>query len=79
MTWSHTFINHNPETDTVFFAWTYPYSFDESLKRTQRLMLKFKDSPTVYVHREVLALSREKRPMEMVTLTSKFKMLEERE
>lgn len=33
----------------------------------------------MYVHREVVTRSREGRPMEMITLTSRLRMLEERE
>ena len=32
----------NPETDTIFFAWTYPYTFEESLKKTQKWMTKLR-------------------------------------
>lgn len=34
---------------------------------------------SIYIHREVICLSREKRPMEMITLTSKLKMTDRRE
>ena len=34
VTFQHTFSNFNAETDTVFFAWTYPFSFQESLDQT---------------------------------------------
>lgn len=75
---SHTFNNFK-STDTAFFAWTYPYSFDLSLKNTQKLMRKFSDHDSIYIHREVLYYSRERRPMEMVTFSAKTKMLAERE
>ena len=35
---AHTFTNFNPETDTAYFAWTYPYSFEQSLRGTQKLL-----------------------------------------
>ena len=34
VTWTHTFSNYDPDTETVYFAWTYPYSFEESLVKT---------------------------------------------
>lgn len=79
VTWTHTFSNYDPDTETVYFAWTYPYSFEESLVKTQKLIKKFQNHPTVYVHREVLTYSREKRPMEMITFTGKEGMTDQRE
>lgn len=79
ISFNHTFQNFNSSTDTAYFAWTYPYSFEESLKKTQKLIKKFKDHPDIYIHREVLYYSRENRPMEMVTFSGKAKMTGERE
>jgi hypothetical protein len=31
VTWTHNFLNFNPAIDTVYFAWTYPYSLTKSL------------------------------------------------
>lgn len=78
---AHTFTNFNPETDTAYFAWTYPYSFEQSLRGTQKLLQRFKRHDSIYIHREVLYYSRERRPMELITFTSKTKMRrgEERE
>ena len=42
-------------------------------------MKKFRNSDTIYVHREVLGYSFENRPMEMVTLTSKQGITDKRE
>lgn len=42
-------------------------------------MKKFKNSDTVYVHREILGHSFEKRPMEMVTFTSRKGITDKRE
>jgi len=63
----------------MFFAWTYPYSFEESLEKTRKLVKKYSNHPKIYINREVVCYSREKRPMEMITLTGKAKMTEERE
>ena len=79
MTFTHTFTNFDPETDTAYFAWTYPFSFQESLDQTQQLLKDLKDHERIYIHREVLYYSRERRPMELITLTSKEKMSSKRE
>ena len=41
--------------------------------------MKFKDHPDIYIHREVLYYSREKRPMELITFTGRKGITEERE
>lgn len=80
VTWTHTFKEFSPESDTIYFAWTYPYSFEESLKNTQKWLRKFKQcQPTVYTNREVVCYSKENRPVELITVTSDTKRLEERE
>ena len=76
---THTFSNFNSETDTAYFAWTYPYSFELSLKHTQKLMRRFEEHEEIYIHREILYYSRERRPMELITFSAKNKMLDERE
>lgn len=65
--------------DTIYFAWTYPLSFEESLQRTQKWIKKFRRYDDIYVHREVITYSREKRPMEMLTVTKNTKRKEEKE
>ena len=42
-------------------------------------MRKFEGHENIYIHREILYYSRERRPMEMITFTDKTKMMEERE
>ena len=79
ITFSHTFSNFDPEKDTAFFAWTYPYSFEKSLKKTRKIVQRFRKHPDIYIHREILYYSRERRPMEMVTFSAKTKMIDERE
>jgi hypothetical protein len=63
----------------MYFAWTYPYSFEESLEKTRKIIKKYSNNPNIYIHREVICNSRENRPMEMITLTGKAQMTEERE
>ena len=78
ITWTHHFESFR-EQDVAYFAWTYPYSFKESLEKTQKLLKKFKNHDEVYIHREVLCYSRERRPMELITFTNRDKITEERE
>jgi hypothetical protein len=42
-------------------------------------MRKFGNHESIYIQREVLYYSRERRPMEMITFSAKTKMLDERE
>ena len=81
VTWTHNFgSNFDPKTDTAYWAWTYPYSFEESLEKSQKWISKFAKKYTdVYTNREVICYSREKRPVELLTVTKDTKRLEERE
>lgn len=79
VTFTHTFNNFNSQTDTAYFAWTYPFSFQESLNQTKKLVKKYIEHPDIYIHREVLYYSRERRPMEMITFSSREKISDERE
>lgn len=63
----------------MYFAWTYPYSFEESLEKSRKLVKKYSNHANVYIHREVICYSREKRPMEMLTITGRSKITDERE
>ena len=79
VTFTHTFNNFNTDKDTAYFAWTYPYGYDESLKKTQKLLKKYTDHENIYIHREVLYYSREHRAMEMITFSGRDKITEEKE
>jgi murein tripeptide amidase MpaA len=59
----------------AYFAWTYPFSFEETLKKTEAVGNKLFNDPDVYFHREVLCRSLEGRPMELVTITGYDKMM----
>jgi len=63
----------------MYFAWTYPYSFEESLEKSRKIVKKFQNHDYVYIHREVVCYSKEKRPMEMLTITGKSKQTANRE
>ena len=80
VTFSHTFTEDATEEETYYFAFSYPYSLEESLKASQRMLKKYQDSETIYFHKEILALSLENRPMELLTITGKDeKIMTERE
>jgi hypothetical protein len=71
---SYTFqFNHEP-TEFCYFAFTYPFSYEESMKKSEKLEERFKNHEQIYFHREILCNSVEKRPMELITFTSKDKM-----
>jgi len=74
--WQHVF--EQEENDTVFFAYTYPYSYTESLNKTQKMMKRLENSMT-YMHREVLCHSVEGREMEIITLSSYKGITDDRE
>ena len=40
-TWTHEFDSIRNESEEVYFAYTYPYGYGESLVKTQKLMNKF--------------------------------------
>lgn len=67
----HTF--NYASTETTFFAFSYPFSLDESTELIDKIEDKvtrpeYKDS--IYFHREVLFYSLEGRKMEMFTISS---------
>lgn len=79
VTWIYSYTNNNPHKDMMYWAWTFPYSFEQSLRCTERLMDRYKDHQEIYIHREVLTYSREERPMELITFTARNKIMNERE
>ncbi len=88
VTWSHSLVYNlneegkvSSEQETYFFAFSYPFSLEESLKQSHRLYKKYISSETIYLHKEILCLSVEQRPMELLTLTGRDDKLnlEERE
>ena len=68
--WRHKFDNIKGPEEEIYFAYTYPFSYAESLAKTQNLLKRFKNSEEIYLHREVLFHSFEGREMEMLTLSS---------
>ena len=77
--WTHTFENIGGPDEEIYFAYTYPYSYNESLAKTQNMLKRLRDSETTYLHREVLFHSVEGREMELLTLSSYQGITETRE
>lgn len=77
ITFTYTF-NHD-ESEVAYFAFTYPFSFEEIQKQSREIVEKFRESETIYAHKEVLGQSLEGRPMEMLTISSKSRMTFDRE
>ena len=68
VTFKHTFETNN---DTVFFAFTYPWSYSENLDFLDYLSNKvLHNNPNIYFHRETIAYSQENRKIELLTITS---------
>lgn len=66
-------------TETTYFAFSYPFSYQESTEKIDQMEAVCKSSKNIYFHREVLYHSLESRPLEIVTITSKDGMMNERE
>jgi hypothetical protein len=79
VTWSHKFKEIEGTDEEVFFAYTYPYSYTESLNKTQNMLKRFEKSENIYMHRELLFHSLEGREMELITLTSNKGKTQKRE
>lgn len=80
MMWHHTFEKdcENPN-EVYYFAYTYPYSYTESITKTKNIMSRITKTQEIYINREVLTYSLEGREVEMLTLTSYKGMLNIRE
>ncbi len=76
MKFSFSFDSLNKE---VFFAFSYPFSYQENLNRLQKLdemNLKDKD---IYYHRELMIKSPQDRDIDLVTISSQEGKLNENE
>lgn len=65
VTFKHTFETSN---DTVFFAFTYPWSYSDNNDFLDYLAERV--PPSVYFYRETIAFSKENRKIELVTISS---------
>ena len=68
-----------PESCTTYFAFTFPFSYQEAVEQAEGLEIKLKDAPNVYFHKEILYYSLEGRKMELMTISSMDEISEERE
>jgi cytosolic carboxypeptidase protein 5 len=69
-------------SETTFFAFCYPFSFEESTELTDRIEEKLtrpENRTSIYFHREVLYYSLEGRKMEVVTISSRDHITDEQE
>jgi len=63
----------------VYFAFSYPFSYEESQKCLNTLQKQFLFDSDIYFHREILTKSPEERNIDLVTITSQEGKLNERE
>jgi hypothetical protein len=80
MSFSHQF--NYASTETTYFAFSYPFSLDESTEMLDRLEEKLTRpdvAESIYFHREVLFYSLEGRMMEMFTISSRDKITDREE
>ena len=68
MQFSHMFAY--PENSVTYFAFTFPFSYQESIELTDDIETRLKDQPNIYFNREILYYSLEGRPMELLTISS---------
>lgn len=73
------YIFSGSSSDEVHFAYTYPYSFTQITGKLDELEENMSQRKQAYCCREVVTYSMEGRPLEMITVTSKDKMLDEHE
>jgi hypothetical protein len=74
------FIHSVDKTEEeMFIAFTFPWSYEEDLKQLDELEAKVKGNDEIYFVRELAQVTRESRRVDILTITSKKHMLEERE
>lgn len=77
LSFTHTF--NYPAEEETFFAFSPPFSFQDSVELMDQIEQKLKPHPNIYICREVLCYSLEGRPMEVVTISSRDGMVEQTE
>lgn len=70
--------NHQP-TDVLYFAFTYPYTYQDADRSMQQAEKKCKEGNDVYFHKETVIKSIEERCMDLYTITGFSKQLQMRE
>ena len=58
-------------TDDYYFSFSYPCSLRDQTQFINSLESRFVNHPSIYFHREVLCLSYDKRPVELLTISSR--------
>ena len=66
-------------SETAYFAFSYPFSNEESLRKSEQMTFKYQESSSIYFQREVLYHSIEGREVELLTLTGTTRITEKRE
>lgn len=65
--------------EKTFFAFSYPFSYEEKEELVQKLQTQYQGDPEIYFHREVLIRTNEKRNIDLITISSHEGKLKERE
>lgn len=68
-----------PENQTTYFAFTYPFSYEDSLKLTDDIQKRMQTQSNAYFNREILYYSLEGRAMELLTISSRDQITDEHE
>jgi uncharacterized protein (DUF488 family) len=69
-------------SETTYFAFSYPWSYQESQNQIDQIEQRFMEAgpdKNLYFHREIVYYSIEGRKMEMMTISSRDQITEERE
>jgi len=72
----------NQPNEVTYFAFSYPFSYEESQGKITEIQDKFEAAgpeKNLYFHRETLYYSIEGRKMEIMTISSRDGIMEERE
>lgn len=66
-------------SEKTYFAFSYPFSYEESQNHLYSLHKKFLFDSDIYFHREILIKSPENRNIDLITITSHEGKLNDRE
>lgn len=72
------FTFEKPE-DEVFFAFSYPFSYEENQKLMEKYEQMYSADPDIYFHRELLIRSLQERDVDLITISSHEGKLAENE